>query len=144
MAAHPEHNSGMPKMRADDPNPQVVHTERLSGVPPRQCPPHMLRPGQYVKRRLSTDYGEFDAWWYCTPNGLLGRLSAPEDLAAGKSNGAHHVEEHDDGTISVLPQPGNSNSILCMGWPLGAPARAEGQPLWTWHGYIRHGVWEEC
>jgi hypothetical protein len=40
----------------------------------------------------------------------------------------HTVREHDDGTISVRPGDGSSNSIL------------QG----TWHGYIEHGVWTEC
>lgn len=42
----------------------------------------------------------------------------------------HTVREHEDGTISVLPNDGSSNSILHKG------ARDT-----QWHGYIRHGVW---
>ena len=42
----------------------------------------------------------------------------------------HDVEKHDDGAISVVPRPGNSNSILC--------------PTCGWHGYIEHGVWREA
>lgn len=48
-------------------------------------------------------------------------------LAEPREGHAHHeVDEHDDGTISVQPKPGNSNSILCS---------------CSWHGYIDHGVW---
>ncbi len=47
----------------------------------------------------------------------------------------HHVEEHEDGTISVLPVPESSNSIL---------ATRNGAKPKQWHGYIRRGVWEEC
>jgi hypothetical protein len=54
----------------------------------------------------------------CDDNGLLG----PQPPASG-----HDVDEHDDGTITVEPKPGNSNSILC--------------PLCRWHGYIERGVW---
>jgi hypothetical protein len=43
----------------------------------------------------------------------------------------HTVREEDDGTISVRPGDGSSNSILIK-------YRAE--PTW-WHGYIEHGVW---
>lgn len=105
---------------------------------------HLLEPGDFCKRKIEA-YGQtFDAWWYCSPNGLIGRLSMPEDLAAGRTNGAHHVEEHDDGLITVLPQPGNSNSILVEGWTFDAGLRAPGEPLKSWHGYVRHGVWEPC
>ena len=76
-----------------------------------------------------TPYQNGDYWkndedgsWYCvTPNGLLGWLKN------------HHVEEHEDGTISVVAGPWGSNSILVNG----------GRPN-AWHGYIEHGVWKEC
>lgn len=45
----------------------------------------------------------------------------------------HTVREHEDGTISVLPGDGSSNSILV--------SRRAGE---SWHGYIRRGVFEEC
>ena len=44
----------------------------------------------------------------------------------------HTVREHEDGTISVLPGDGSSNSILVR-------RRNE-----SWHGYIRRGVFEPC
>lgn len=43
----------------------------------------------------------------------------------------HTVRENDDGSISVVPGDGSSNSILI------STARD------TWHGYIYDGVWEE-
>lgn len=59
-------------------------------------------------------------WMYYSPDGNgLGTLVY------------HTVREHEDGTISVLPGDGSSNSILHSG--------AQDK---TWHGYIRHGVWE--
>lgn len=61
-------------------------------------------------------------WGIVTPNGLYGMLSI------------HTVREHDDGTISVRPGDGSSNSILVQGGPDGA----------SWHGYMEHGVWSEC
>ena len=42
----------------------------------------------------------------------------------------HTVREEEDGTISVRPGDGSSNSILMTG--------AHGQ---QYHGYIEHGVW---
>jgi hypothetical protein len=74
------------------------------------------------------DYGKVgDGWVVCTPDGSRFHLAtALHPDGAGKH---HEVEEHDDGTVSVLPRPNNSNSILS---PKG------------WHGYLRHGVWESC
>lgn len=40
----------------------------------------------------------------------------------------HTVREHEDGTISVRPNDGSTNSILLIG--------AKGA---RWHGYIEHG-----
>lgn len=44
---------------------------------------------------------------------------------------SHTVREHEDGTISVLPGDGSSNSILHSG----------GAKNLTWHGYIYNGEW---
>lgn len=60
-------------------------------------------------------------WYLVTPNGLIGGLSL------------HTVREHEDGTISIRPGDGSSNSVLIEG-ALGK----------TWHGYIEHGVWSAC
>lgn len=43
----------------------------------------------------------------------------------------HTVREEDDGTISVRPNDGSSNSIQITG--------GQGR---EWHGYIEHGVWQ--
>lgn len=61
-------------------------------------------------------------WGVITPDGRYGMLSI------------HTVREHEDGTISVLPGDGSSNSILVSGGPEGG----------QWHGYIYAGVWREC
>jgi hypothetical protein len=45
----------------------------------------------------------------------------------------HTVREHEDGTISVLPNDGSSNSILVTGH--------HGK---QWHGYIYNGELKEC
>ncbi len=44
----------------------------------------------------------------------------------------HTVREHEDGTISVRPGDGSSNSILVE--------KGSGGP--TWHGYIEHGTFD--
>lgn len=46
---------------------------------------------------------------------------------------AHTVREHEDGTISVRPDDGSSNSI-----------KVTRRPDEEWHGYIEHGVWTAC
>jgi len=61
-------------------------------------------------------------WGIITPDGRYGMLAR------------HTVREHEDGTISVRPGDGSSNSILVAG------GSEEGQ----WHGYIEHGVWSSC
>lgn len=95
-----------------------------------------IQPGDYWKI-LDTGTGEprrseiagnltGTCWYVVAPIGdadgyALGRLEA------------HTVREEDDGTISVRPGDGSSNSILITG--------AHG---YSWHGYIEHGVWSEC
>lgn len=46
----------------------------------------------------------------------------------------HTVRLEDDGTVSVRPGDGSSNSILIK--------RREDEPFW--HGYIEHGDWRPC
>lgn len=43
----------------------------------------------------------------------------------------HTVREHVNGTVSVIPGDGSSNSILHKG----------GNPEKSWHGYIDHNTW---
>jgi len=100
--------------------------------------PDELAPGEVTKRRMQDSHATYDVWWVCTPNGLVGRLSAPED----RSRGHHRVTEHDD-TIDV-PRPGAgepANSIMVTGWPIDGGERKPGEPLMSWHGYIVDGEW---
>lgn len=110
-------------------------------------------------RRLpDTEFGELPNtdllpgdYWKCTrPDGApMQAQEAPQNLTgtvwqvvapfeepphAGVATLMQHtVREHEDGTISVRPNDGSSNSILITG--------AHNK---TWHGYINHGVWEEA
>jgi hypothetical protein len=103
--------------------------------------PDDLRPGDYwrytvgegsAERPASAKamYGDRAAgnltdgvWGYYSPDGNgIGTLAA------------HTVREHDDGTISIRPGDGSSNSVLHSGGREGK----------TWHGYVDHGVWNEC
>jgi len=56
-------------------------------------------------------------WRVVTPLGQIGTLRK------------HTVREESDGTISVRPNDGSSNSILIT------------DHRGTWHGYIEHGEW---
>jgi len=68
-------------------------------------------PGGYMRAERE----DGTAHWYAkTPNGHLGNL------------GAHEVEEHEDGTITVSP------SILVSD-PSGE----------LYHGWLRRGIWSE-
>lgn len=64
------------------------------------------RPGDYY-------HDPRVGWSGCTPTGDIANLSA------------HHVIEHDDGTITVSP------SILVSGGPRCS----------RWHGFLERGVW---
>lgn len=78
------------------------------------CEPHLLQPGEYGKWKET-------GHWYCVPPGT--------GLLAGL--GKHTVEEHSDGTISVMP------SILVGGHDFSGLYR-------SWHGYLTRGVFKEC
>ena len=68
-------------------------------------------------------------WGVWTPGGLYGVLSI------------HTVREHEDGTISVVPGDGSSNSIL-VSWD-GVDDKGNALQK-SYHGYIYNGVWKEC
>lgn len=97
-----------------------------------------FRPGDYWKV-LAAD-GE-----PCTPEQYAGS-PRPTNLTgtvwgfySPDGNGcgflvSHTVREHEDGTISIRPGDGSSNSVLHSG---GAQHK-------TWHGYVERGVWQAC
>lgn len=97
--------------------------------------PGDIRPGDYWKVLDATGVPQKST----APSNLTGtvwRVAVPlgiGDEAFSLGNLVNHtVREHEDGTISVLPGDGSSNSIL-------VGRRGE-----SWHGYIRRGVLEEC
>lgn len=75
-------------------------------------------PGEYSKHIIE----DKDVWMVMVPTG-----GHPFIIGRPNTDGSpyHFIEEHEDGTISVVPQPNSSNSILFNGW----------------HGYIRKGRW---
>ncbi len=83
---------------------------------PDGTPLHVSHPGNLTGAvwYVVAPVGDADSW-------MLGRL------------GLHTVREEDDGTISVRPGDGSSNSILITQ-----------RPDRSWHGYIEHGVWRAC
>lgn len=65
-------------------------------------------------------------WYGITPNGHLAGLRA------------HHVIEHEDGTITVAP------SVLVRGRRSSDDAiRVTDGEADLWHGYLERGVWRE-
>lgn len=75
-----------------------------------------MAPGDYSRR---IEEGVVTKEWnLCLPNGMHGTIS--EEI--------HQVVEHSDGTITVSP------SILLT----------SGDPNYSWHGYLEHGVWRTC
>jgi hypothetical protein len=94
-----------------------------------------IRPGDYwkildadgtEKRSTSTSNLAGTCWHIAVP---LGR---GEDAFSLGNLINHTVREHEDGTVSVRPGDGSSNSILVS-------RRGE-----SWHGYVHRGVLEEC
>lgn len=73
----------------------------------RLVAPHALQPGEYCLHE--------GVWYACTPDGRLANLCK------------HHIEVHDDWTITVHP------SIL---------VRGGGQPG-EWHGWLKRGEWRQ-
>lgn len=76
------------------------------------------------------EYGKWtDGTWYgCTPNGH------------GCNLGAHKIEEHADGTISVVPS-------IEVNVRIGPPPESgpdNRQKKILWHGHLTRGVWTEC
>jgi len=91
--------------------------------------PNDLQPGDYWK------LPDVDLGYDCPSNltGTIWRFYSPDGNGVGTLI-SHTVREEDDGTISVRPGDGSSNSILHSG---GAKGK-------IWHGYIEHGEWKEC
>lgn len=102
---------------------------------PQTALPEDIQPGDYWKL-LDSDGAPFDTPW-------PGKLTAGDwmivqpNVEAGYGIGAlrhHTVREEEDGTISVRPGDGSSNSIAIAG--------AAGRP--GFHGYIERGVWRDA
>lgn len=96
--------------------------------------PDDVQPGDYW-RVLDRETGEPIVVVGCESNltGGAWMVAAPGATPGSFMLGTlmkHTVREHDDGTITVAPDDGSSNSILIR--------RGDGA---SWHGYIERGVW---
>jgi hypothetical protein len=87
--------------------------------------------GVRLQPSRSDDSGEWfrptpGSYWFEQKTGCWSAMppGAPEHGSGSLSN--HDVTEHEDGTITVSP------SILI-----------DMAPIWSWHGYLEHGVWRE-
>lgn len=96
--------------------------------------PDDIQPGDYWKLLgddgqplVSRHPGKLTEYsWHVVAPG-----ASPDDWMLGWLD-RHTVREHEDGTISVRPGDGSSNSILIE------------NRTHSWHGYIERGVWREC
>jgi hypothetical protein len=92
------------------------------------------RPGdywRYLKDGEPMTLADGGRWSTNLTHGVWGFYS-PDGNGMGTLM-SHTVREHEDGTISVRPGDGSSNSILHRG---GAQGK-------VWHGYVERGVWRE-
>lgn len=89
-----------------------------------------VTPLEYMKREYPSNLTG-TCWRIAVPNpqSKTGRGFFLGNLVA------HTVREHEDGTISVLPNDGSSNSILVRGGE---------EPERSWHGFVYRGVLEDC
>jgi hypothetical protein len=94
----------------------VKYGGKLVALVPQPGGFQLLKPCEYGKWTDGT-------WYGCTPNGH------------GCNLGAHKIEEHADGTITVSP------SIR-----VSTPAQPQYQrpEIELWHGWLEHGVWRDC
>lgn len=103
---------------------------RLPDTVESRLPDGWQEPGSYWKVLNEQGQPKLVEW----PDKLTKdcwRVSVPfgEDGYALGNLERHTVREHEDGTISVVPGDGSSNSILI-----------HGHDGLSWHGYVDHGV----
>lgn len=91
--------------------------------------PSDLKRGDYWRTCVQENGKQHGEWWICAPN-------VHSDTGYGVARiPKHTVIEHDDGTITVMPdqaRDGHMNSILVM--------RGQTQ---IFHGWIKRGYWSE-
>lgn len=92
--------------------------------------PDEIQPGDYWKY-LDKDGEPKQAGRPTNLTGTVWGFYSPDGNGVGTLL-SHTVREHEDGTISIRPGDGSSNSVLHKG------ARLE-----EWHGYVECGVWTE-
>jgi hypothetical protein len=103
---------------------------RRRGTPPTGEVPPNLEKGDYWKLAYDDPWSEKARASASNLTGGAWRFYLGEELGLGLL--VHHtVREHEDGTISVRPNDGSSNSIL-----------QHGSRSVSWHGYIERGVWD--
>lgn len=114
---------------------KTLQGRRRVDTPEGDIPPDLM-PGDYWKI-LDSSGAPKRSTYASNLTGTCWHLACPlgrgDETYALANLIAHTVREHDDGTISVLPGDGSSNSILVT--------RRPGE---TWHGFVRAGVLEEC
>lgn len=92
--------------------------------------PKDVQPGDYWKYLTRDDGTPLQSDDNTNLTGTVWGFCAPENAGIGTLS-KHTVREHDDGTASIRPQDGSSNSVLIKGGGR------------EWHGYLERGVWRE-
>lgn len=108
---------------------------RREDVPIGDLPPD-VQPGDYWKYLVHDDSATGGRPMHVEePGNLTGTVwgfYAPNGCGIGTLL-KHTVREHEDGTITVAPGDGSSNSVLITG----------GESRQSWHGFVYRGVWRE-
>lgn len=92
--------------------------------------PEDVQPGDYWKCLKEPGGDPVESTSPGNLTGTVWMFMAPAKGGIGTLT-KHTVREHEDGTASIVPGDGSSNSVLIAG--------GGGQ----WHGYLYRGVWEE-
>lgn len=108
-----------------------MHGRRRDDVPIGDLP-NNVQPGDYWKYLTREGERPLNAQESTNLVGTVWGFSAPNGCGIGTLT-KHTVREHKDGTATIVPQDGSSNSVLINGGEGG-----------SWHGYMDHGVWREC
>ena len=111
--------------------PDLPHGEIHTEIQPGDYWKILTHDGSEPLRATYASNLTGSCWFVVVP------LVKANSLAKGYGLGKlmkHTVREHEDGTISVRPNDGSSNSILVT----------KGQDGPSWHGYIEHGVFRQC
>lgn len=107
----------------------MIQGRRLPDVRFGELPDEMMEPGDYWKYLDAAG----EPMHSDDPGNLTGTVWGFYGPVEGLGVGTllkHTVREHEDGTATIAPNDGSSNSVL------------HDNGRMSWHGYLNRGVWE--